>query len=301
MQTWLNGKLVPAADAAVPATDLGLLHGAGVFTTMRAFAGRVFRLPQHLQRIRQSCETFSLPLSYTDVDLTRAIDELLTANQLAEARLRLTVTRGTIRETPERGMLVEPTVLLTAVPAADYPPRLYETGMSVVLLDRWKLNPYDPQAGHKTLDYFSRFTAMHEAQQRGVNECVWFNVHNLAQSSSLANLFLVSDGTLVTPPTQDDLADEAIRERCPYPRSNVLPGTTRGAVLEIAQAQGIAIEIRAVSVEDLLKADEVFLSNAMMLAMPVCRIERHEVGSGKPGDLTGRVLGLLRESARGEH
>src|SRR4051795_5201790 len=92
---WINGQFVPEASASVSVRDTGLLHAAGVFTTMRSYGGKVFRLPQHLGRLRDSCEALFIPLQYKDDVLAKAADEVLRQNNLADARLRLTVTRGT--------------------------------------------------------------------------------------------------------------------------------------------------------------------------------------------------------------
>ena len=91
---WINGAFIDEAEAAVSVRDTGLLHAAGVFTTMRADRGRVFRLDQHLQRLRASCEALFIPMLPKDEVLRDAIGELLRRNNLTEARLRLTVTRG---------------------------------------------------------------------------------------------------------------------------------------------------------------------------------------------------------------
>src|SRR4051812_8933282 len=101
---WLNGDLIDESEAALPIRDTGVLHAAGVFTTMRSYGGTVFRLAQHLRRVRESCEALSIPLQYDDEDLKTVAEEVLARNNLADARLRLTVTRGSAREDPEHGM-----------------------------------------------------------------------------------------------------------------------------------------------------------------------------------------------------
>src|ERR1041385_8123215 len=92
--TWLNGSMTPEQSASLSIRDTGLLHGAGVFTTMRAYKGKVFRVAQHLKRIRKSCGALSIPLQYSDAELEDAIGQVIADNVLEDARLRLTVTRG---------------------------------------------------------------------------------------------------------------------------------------------------------------------------------------------------------------
>ena len=284
---WINGQLVDERSAGVSVRDAGLLHAAGVFTTMRAAGGGVVRLDRHLARVRHSCESLGVPLPYGDVELAAGIDALLAENALSDARLRLTITRGV----PVEGTGLRPTVFVSAGAIEPYPAELYERGMTVIAHDAFKLNPYDPQAGHKTLDYLSRFAALRDAQQRGGQEALLFNVHNYLQSAAIANVFLVKRGAIVTPPTADELRDDpAARAATPYPRSNVLPGITRGQILEAATADAIAIERRAIAIDDVLSADEIFLSNSLLGVMPVCRVERRAIGDERPGAVTRRMM-----------
>src|SRR5687767_177339 len=207
---WLNGAFVDEGEASVSVRDTGLLHAAGVFTTMRAYKGKVFRLRNHLERLRRSSEALFVPLQYKDDVLARAVGEVLARNKLTEARLRVTVTRGMARQDPLHGLRLEPNVFITATELEPYPDEFYRRGMTVVLIDEQKLNPYDVQAGHKTLNYFSRLAALRDANQRGGGEALWFNVHNYLQSGSISNVFLVKADILVTPPTAEDLRDPAI-------------------------------------------------------------------------------------------
>jgi branched-chain amino acid aminotransferase len=286
---WINGEFKPDAEAGVSLRDSGLLHGAGLFTTLRAYGGKPFRLAQHLRRLRDSCEALFIPLQHKDEVLAAAVDEVLARNELSDARLRLTVTRGATTQDPLHGIRLDPTTFLTAAPLEAYPREFYERGMTVILLDEQKANPYDMQAGHKTTNYLSRFSALRAATQRQAGEALWFNVHNYLQSGSITNVFLVENGTLVTPPTQAELREPALLAGVPYPRSNVLPGITRGTVMEIARAQGMEVLTPAVDVNRLLAADEVFLTNSIMGVMPVCRIERKAIGEDKPGPISVKL------------
>lgn len=294
---WINGEFADEERASVSLRDTGLLHGAGVFTTMRADAGKVFRLDRHLARLRTSCEALFIPLQFNDATLTAAANDLLARNELADARMRITVTRGSAVHDPVHGLRLEPAVFITATALEPYPQEYYEKGLTVVLLDEQKLNPYDLQAGHKTLNYLSRLSALREANRRGAGEALWFNVHNYLQSGSISNVFLVKDGKLITPPTQEDLHDESVRRQTAYPRSNVLPGVARGAVIDLAREAGIDVTFRGINVDLLFEAEEVFVTNSIMQVMPVCRLERHAVGDERPGPVTVRLMRAFGELA----
>lgn len=295
---WLNGNLIDESTPAISVRDTGLLHAAGVFTTMRAYSGRVFRLADHLARLRRSCEHLYVPLQYKDDVLTAAVAEVLSRNNLQDARLRLTVTRGSAQQDPLHGLRLEPTVLLTAAEFEPYPADYYQRGMTVIVLNDQKLNPYDIQAGHKTLNYFSRLTALRDANQRGGGEALWFNVHNYLQSGSISNIFLAKSGQLLTPPTPEDLLDKTLAATIPYPKSATLPGITRRVILELAAREGISAIPAALTINDLLSADEVFLTNSIMGLMPVCRIERHPVGPEKPGPLSLKLAALYEQEIK---
>jgi branched-chain amino acid aminotransferase len=297
---WINDAFVDESEAHISIRDTGLLHAAGVFTTMRSYGGKVFRLAEHLRRLRDSCEALFIPLQYKDERLSEVVDELLTRNELADARLRLTVTRGTAQQDPLHGMILQPTVFLTAGPLEPYPAEFYAKGMTVIALDEQKLNPYDLQAGHKTLNYFSRLAALREANRRGGGEALWFNVHNYLQSGSISNVFIVKAGTLITPSTNAELRDSAVAATTAYPRSAVLPGITRGVILELARAEGIDLKLASVDVNQLLDADEIFLTNSVMGVMPVSRIERKAIGNDKPGPVTGGLAARYADAVSRE-
>jgi branched-subunit amino acid aminotransferase/4-amino-4-deoxychorismate lyase len=288
-EVWLNGQFVDENEAAVSVRDTGFLHAAGVFTTLKAVSGKPRHIDRHLQRLRQSCDALFVPLVPKDEVLIAAADELLERNALPDARMRITVTRGTTKQDPTLGVHAEPTVLLTATPLEPYPAEFYATGMTVLALDRHKLNPYDPQAGHKTLDYFSRLTALREAARRGAAEALWFNVHNYLQSGCISNVFIVKNGTLFTPPANEELRDTTVEELTPYPKSNVLPGITRAKVLAAAKEADMPVSIRGLSINDVLGADEVFLTNSIMGVMPVAGVEQHKY-EVVPGPITVKLM-----------
>ncbi|HMB95988.1 MAG TPA: aminotransferase class IV [Tepidisphaeraceae bacterium] len=298
---WINGNFIDESQASISIRDAGLLHAAGVFTTMRSYSGKVFRLDQHLKRLRDSCEALFIPLTYKDDALTSAVAEILSRNHISDGRLRLSVTRGQAINDPIHGLRLEPNIFLTAAELEPYPADFYQRGMTVILLDEQKLNPYDIQAGHKTLNYFSRLAALREANRRGAGEALWFNVHNYLQSGSISNVFVVKAGKLLTPPTPQEMLEPAVRDATPYPKSAVLPGITRAAIIELAREAKIEINPTAIDVNLLLDADEIFLSNSIMQIMPVCRIERRAIGNDQPGpitlDLSQRLTKLIAASA----
>ncbi len=293
---WINGQLVDERAASVSIRDTGLLHAAGVFTTMRAAGGRVIRLTQHLLRLRGSCETLGIPLVYSDGELTAGIEQLLGQERLPDARLRLTVTRGAATSDTLHG--TRGSIFLTANALQPYPQDLYARGMSVVLSDQ-KLNPYDIQAGHKTLNYLSRLAELQETRQRGADEAIWEDARGWVQSGCISNIFIVKAGRLLTPPTREDLGRDEAGAAMANPGSAVLPGIARGVILELAEQLGITVQRCTIDRRVLMRADECFLSNSLMGVMPVCKIQQSSLGGGKPGELTTQLMRMYEKADGG--
>ncbi len=277
----LNGQLLAYDDARIAPADAGLLHGAGLFETMRAKNGKIFRLRNHLQRLATSAHALNIPFALSESQLAEITTDLLDANGLVDARLRLTLTRGDLHEATAESPTPPVTLLLTAAEFQPYPAALYEKGMTVII-SRFKQNPESPLTGHKTTSYFDRLLALREAQELKAGEALWFTPHtNLLAEGSISNIFLVTnDGILATPPLT--VPNQTNQRLC-------LPGITRQLTLELATAANLLPHERPLAITDLLAAKEVFLTNAIMGLMPVTHIEKHTVAEGTPGPLTHQL------------
>ncbi len=277
----INGQLVPYDAAVVAPGDAGLLHGAGLFETMRAKNGKVFRLRQHLEQLTRSAHALSIPLSLSEVQLREMVADLLDANSLTDARLRLTITRGDLHAATPEDPIPPITLILSAAEFQPYPPQLYEKGMTVII-SSYKQNPESPLTGHKTTSHFDRLLALREAQQVNAGEALWFTAgSNFLAEGSISNVFIVDrEGILATPPLT---VPEKVNQRL------CRPGTARQVVLEVATAMNILPHERLLTINDLLAAREVFLTNAIMGVMPVTHIEKHTVGDGTFGALARQL------------
>ncbi|MGN6370671.1 MAG: aminotransferase class IV [Phycisphaerae bacterium] len=276
----VNGQILPVEEAAVSPSDAGLLHGAGLFETMRVQNGKVFRGRQHIERLMASAQVLGIPVSLTAGQLQEMATDLCEVNHLTDARLRLTITRGDLQEATADNPVPPVTLILSAADFQPYAPAMYEKGMTVIV-SRYKQNPDSPLNGHKTTSYFDRLLALKEAQEMKANEALWFTAHaNYLAEGSISNVFIVDkEGTLATPPLA---LPEKAQRLC-------LPGITRQVVLELATAMNHLPHERLLTINDLLAAKEVFLTNAIMGVMPVSAIEKHSVNGGKVGDLTKKL------------
>lgn len=292
---YLNGQFVDASEARVSIFDGGFLHGTGLFETLRAEHGRVFQWDAHVGRLLRSAESLELMIRREDIPPRHMVESLLERNGLQSARLRMTVTVGDAtrsvaasapQATPASSPVMDdpemkrptPTVCITADTLTAYPPELYERGMSVIISRRLQ-SATDPLVGHKTICYLPRLLALREAQRARCGEAIFFDEdHHLAEGA-ISNVFLVRKESVLTPPLS----------------TPVLPGTARALVLRLAGELGLSVgDEDPLTINDLLDADEVFLTNALMQVMPVCRVEKRDIGCGRTGPITRRLYEAYR-------
>ena len=284
MDFCVNGAMVSPQQAKVRVEDAGLQHAVGLFETFSAYHGRVFRLRQHLERMAASARDLGLSRELDINRLAEAVEQTIAHNYIDRARIRLTVTAGPVSPLSEAPP-AESTVLVTPAPPTEYDPTYFTDGIGVVLAGPLA-NPFDPTSGHKTLAYWQRLRTLRQAAALNAGEAIWLNVSNHLASGAVSNLFLVKDDVLLTPIARGEEAPDAL----PAP---VLPGITRAAIIELAERENIPVHRRMLSVEDLLDADEVFLTNSSWLVLPVTKIEKKTIG--EVGSMTTRLRQALIE------
>ena len=268
-KVFLNDSVIDFDQAHLSAAESGFLYGAGLFETMRSRNGIVFRLQDHLDRLFQSAGALSIVHSYDKPYISDAIDKLLQANELSEARLRLTLTNGPLTESEDQR---KPTLLITAAEFRPYPAEYYKAGVLVVLCP-FRQNATDPTCGHKTTCYYPRLLALNLARQKGGVEALWFTTDNRLAEGCVSNVFLVKNSVLYTPPVE----------------TPVLPGIARKTVRQLAQQQSLEFVEKDLYIGDVLDADEVFLTNVIMEVLPVIQVERRAIGEGKVGPVTTKI------------
>ena len=280
---YLNGEFLSAGDAKVSVFDGAWLHGAGLFETMRAENGRVFRLQAHLERLRRSAERLLQPLERKSLPSVEACEELLRRNGLDSARLRLTVSAGSMLERLDSANDRPLTVCMTAQALIGHPAQAYESGIQVAICP-FLISPTDPIVQHKTTSYLPRLLGLREAQRARCIEALWFTTRHHLAEGSISNVFLASKGILQTPPLD----------------TPVLPGITRAVVLELARRLKIETRECELTIHDLLDADEVFLTNAIMQLMPVVRVEKSEIAGARVGDIARTLMRAYRDLVKEE-
>lgn len=284
MKVWLNGTFVDRDEVRVSLFDAGLQHAVGLFETLAVRHGRAFRAATHANRLAGSAKDLMLTDRLRIDPLVEAIEQTIKENELQDARVRLTVTGGDLNMLQSRGQgHVDPSISVVAQPPTVYPDKFFSEGVRVAVAEG-RLNPFEPTAGHKTLNYWPRLMALQAAASQQAGEALWFSVTNHIAGGSVSNVFLVRDGVLLTPIARGEEETSAIP-------SCVLPGVTRAAIIDLAEEAGHEVERQMLDVELLLGADEVFLTNSSWGVLPVIGVEASDIGPGA----VGPVATSLRE------
>ncbi|HZR12890.1 MAG TPA: aminotransferase class IV [Acidimicrobiia bacterium] len=261
-RVWVNGALVAPGEARLSPFDHGLLVGDGVFETLRVYGGVPFAWTRHLDRLARSASGLGLPLPDRD-DLRHAADEVLAANGVDEARLRITVTGGPAPLGSERGETA-PTVIVAAT-ACGPPPE----AVSVVIVP-WARNERGATTGLKTISYAENVRALAHARSRGADEAVFANTRgNLCEATGSNVFFLDDDDVLVTPPAE----------------AGCLLGVTRALTIELCARLGIRCAERDVTVDALRAAREAFLTSTTREVQAISAVDGAPLASA-PGELT---------------
>lgn len=277
-KVFLSGELVDASAAGISVRDVGLLYGAGLFETMRCYGGAVFSLGDHLDRLQASAQKLGVRNTYSRQEMRDGIYSVIHANGLKDARVRLTLTSGTAGGDADEQAS---TLLVMATPYEGYPKEYYEKGVLTVLCGM-RQNPNDITCGHKTLNYFARITALNQARLKKAAEALWFTTEGQLAEGCVSNVFLVKGGAMATPSLQ----------------TGVLPGVARKTVLEIGGREKIQFVERELFINDLLEAEEIFLTNVIMGVMPVVGVEAHTVGDGKVGPVAKRLMACYENTVK---
>ncbi|MBT9171675.1 MAG: Branched-chain-amino-acid aminotransferase [Syntrophomonadaceae bacterium] len=275
---YCNGRLLPAQECALPPADRSYLLGDGLFETILVQACRPVFLAEHLARLSASAAFLGYALPAAE-QLADAVSQLINKNSLQEGVLRLTVSPA-----ESKGLLTaRNSVLNMTITCRSGPPYsldLYRRGFRAVIAAATRRNEHSPLARHKTTNFLDNVLARREAVAAGADEALLLNTAGNLCEAAAANLFLVCDGKVLTPPVAD----------------GALPGIIRAKILALCpQASFPGLE-HSLSPAILQETDEAFLTNSLLGVMPLVSVDGSPVGDGRPGPVT-RHLAAIYEKA----
>jgi branched-chain amino acid aminotransferase len=278
MKIYLDGKYCSERDAKISVFDHGLLYGDGIFEGIRAYNGRVFKLREHIDRLYCSAKALLLTIPISHAEMMEAVVETCRRNQIHDGYIRLLVTRGvgTLGLNPNR--CKNPSVIIIADKIQLYPPELYRKGMAIVTVPTVRnlhsaLNP-----AIKSLNYLNNILAKIEANIAGCEEAIMLNAEGYVSECTGDNVFVVKEDQLLTPPLS----------------AGALYGITRRVVMEMAAESGLKVDEPNLTRYDLFNADECFLTGTGAELVPVVKIDGRVIGTGKPGQVTQRLVAQYR-------
>ena len=252
---WVNDALVPVSDATVSVLDHGFTVADGVFETLKVIDGEAFALDRHLQRLEKSATGLGIRIPSEEI-IRKGVSEVLACHSdLALGRLRITVTSGTGPLGSDRTN-AEPTLVVSIAEQSAWP------ADTSVLVVPWIRNERSPLVDLKTTSYAENVYALEAAHVNGFSEAVMCDSHGHVSEGTGSNIFIVSDGSLVTPSLE----------------SGLLQGITRNLVIEWARLAGYEVIEREIAKSELLNASEIFLTSSTRDVHPIVRIAELDQG-----------------------
>ncbi|MFH1189995.1 MAG: branched-chain-amino-acid transaminase [Candidatus Omnitrophota bacterium] len=276
MKTYLNGKLVEREKAVISVFDHGLLYGDGVFEGIRAYDKLIFRLEQHIDRLYRSANAIGLKIPLTKAKMIKAVIETLKANSLADAYIRLVVTRGPGDLGLDPRKCAKATVFIITDKIALYPDEFYRNGLAIVTAETRRNHPRSLDPRIKSLNYLNNILGKIDAIKAGSAEAIMLTCDDYVAECTGDNIFAVRGDELMTPPVS----------------VGALEGITREAVMELAKNTDMKAGEKMLKMDDIYGSDEVFLTGTAAEIIPVISIDGRRIGNGKPG---AKTLKLLKE------
>jgi branched-chain amino acid aminotransferase len=268
---YINGLFTPLCNAKVSIQDRGFCYGDGLFETLRASRGKIFRLEQHVNRLFKSLPQVFIDLPMTRHELMAIIQDTFARNKYKEAIIRLTVTRGDTQSNIQVDSDTPPTLVVNIRAFTPLPKTAYKKGVKIKIFQERASLTNGLGQRLKSCNYLSNILIRELSDQKDFMEGIVVDPDFGVTEGTTSNVFIVRQGVLKTPPIS------------PY----VLEGITRRVVLEIAREHKIPFLEERITLDDLLKADEVFITNTGIEIVPVTQIDSQTIGSKKPGILTG--------------
>lgn len=279
MYVYLNDKIVPAKDAVVSVFDHGFLYGDGIYETMRAYDSVVFMIDEHINRLFRSALMIGLQIPYSSEKLKSAVYETIQANNLNNAYIRLTISRGCGSLGLDPDFCQKPSIVIIVKEQKNYPRTLYRKGLKIIIAKtrRNLKEAINPQI--KSLNFLNNILAKLEAKEKKANEAIMLNAYGKITEGTICNVFFYKNNILCTPSID----------------CGILDGITRGIVLSLAREAGIKVKEGKFNVQDIYSAKEIFITNTTMEVMPVSELDSNKY---PVGELSKTLRKLYRQKVK---
>jgi branched-chain amino acid aminotransferase len=273
---YLNGKLVPADQAAIPVLDRGLLYGDGVFESLRTYRGKPFQLDEHIKRLLQGTRSLRIRQAPNAALLKLAVFKTILANKFKESHIKIIVTRGQAKKhgLDPTATVGKPNVIVLVEEQKAYPKSVFTKGWKAIISSIVRANV--PTSQIKSLCYLDNVLAKMEAKKAGADEAFLLDTKGNVVEGTISNLFVIKHGALYTPPKD----------------APILLGLTRNLVIKLAKQSAFRVVEKNLTPKEIYTADECFVTFSGAGVVPITRIWNKKIGSGTCGCVTASLIRL---------
>jgi len=265
---YLNGKYLPFKKAGINPLDLGFIRGYALLEVLRTYHGKIFAFNDHYERLKNGADFLKLKIPVSKNKLQEIISLLIRRNKIREAKIKIILSGGLPEE--ELAIPSKQTLFVYTEPLKTYPPELYKKGVKIISLNHKRANPQI-----KVANYVEAIRFHHLLKAKKASELLYVYDNNIYECSS-SNIFIFKKNVLITP------------------NHAVLPGVTRKYTLSLASKYFKTI-IRSITYQELIKADEVFITSTTREIMPVIKIDHYKIDNGKVGAKTKFLMEKWQE------
>jgi D-alanine transaminase len=271
---YLNGKFLPIEEAAIPVLDRGFIFGDGVYEMIPVYSRHAFRLQEHIRRLEQSLATLRITNPHTEAEWQALLLELIDRNPAEDQSLYLQVTRGPAPRDHAFPQAAIPTVFMMSNPLVVSTPEQYEHGIAAISTPdiRWD------RCDIKAISLLPNVLMRQLAVDAGAVEAVMFRDGILTEGAA-SNILAVEAGVILAPP----------KDR------HMLPGITYDLILELADANGIPVEIGYFDEARIRAADELWITSSTKEVLAIVTLDGQPIGNGKPGPMFRRMYQLYQD------
>lgn len=268
----INGVLTSLEEAKISVMDHGMLYGNGIFEGIRIYNSRIFKLKEHIDRLYASAELLGFEIDISKEQFIEDVIKTAKSANYKDAYIRITVSVQSYIDLSTPKYSVNRVIIL--LDDDIIPEEKYTKGMSLVEIDRRRMPTVSIPMRAKTLNYLNSILALKDAHAKGGDDCVMLNIDDFVAETSASNIFYIKGNTLVTP----------------HPDAGILVGITRNTVLEIGINLGMETKEELFGIEELLSADEVFLTGTAYEIMPVRQVYNQHL------NIPGKKTSLIRKT-----
>ena len=270
----INGDI--QNEAFISIFDHGFLFGDSIYEVVSTKYGKPCFLDEHLKRLFASASGISLKIPFSENEIKNLIQSTLDSVGNSESYIRIIVTRGVGEVDIDPSSCFKPNIIILVKDLPQIPDEKYSNGISVSLVSIKRNSCDSLNPAIKTGNYLNNILARVEASKMGAEDAIMMNLQGQLTEATTSNLFFVMDSQLLTP-----------EKKC-----GILSGITREKIIQLANESGMVLKEGIWLGEELLNADEIFLSGTVKKIMPVSILENHQVGSGRPGPITQKIMRL---------